>query len=196
MRKESLIREATKVGERFRKTIHLSDLDILRTLGEGAFGRVRLVKHKETDVMYALKYLAKKNIVDNASQEHVSNEKTIMMMIDNAFVLKLYNSFQDKRYLYFLVELVRGGELFTLLRDEGSLPDKSARFYAAGVIEAFKSMHALCITYRDLKPENLRTCSSLETAILSSLISAWPRLLLSERGHYAVLPSTSRPRYC
>lgn len=155
MRKESLIREATKVGERFRKTIHLSDLDILRTLGEGAFGRVRLVKHKETDVMYALKYLAKKNIVDNASQEHVSNEKTIMMMIDNAFVLKLYNSFQDKRYLYFLVELVRGGELFTLLRDEGSLHDKSARFYAAGVIEAFKSMHALCITYRDLKPENL-----------------------------------------
>ena len=54
IKKESSVREATKVGERFRKNIHLSDLNILRTLGQGAFGRVRLVKHKETEAMYTL----------------------------------------------------------------------------------------------------------------------------------------------
>ena len=155
MRKKSLVREASKVGQKFKKNINLSDLIILRTLGEGAFGRVRLVKHKKTNALYALKYLAKQNVIDNGSQEHVQNEMTIMMMIDSTFVLKLYNTMQDKRYLYFLVELVRGGELFTLLRGKGSLPDKDARFYAAGIVEAFKHMHALCITYRDLKPENL-----------------------------------------
>lgn len=153
--KESLLREATQVGEKYRKTIKLSDLKIFRTLGEGAFGRVRLVKHRITNHMYALKYLGKQSIVENASQEHVMNELTIMMMVDSPFILRLYNSFQDRRYLYFLVELVRGGELFTLLRDRGCLPDKTTRFYAAGAIEAFGHLHGLSVTYRDLKPENL-----------------------------------------
>tara|TARA_B100000780_G_C21092183_1_gene440240 strand:+ start:41 stop:1687 length:1647 start_codon:yes stop_codon:yes gene_type:complete len=153
--KEEQLRDATLVGEKFRKEINMDSLDVMRTLGEGAFGRVRLVKNKESDTMYALKYLSKQHIMKNQSQSHVINERNIMMMIDNPFVLKLHNTYQDTRYVYFLVELIRGGELFTLLRDLMTLSEKMARFYAAGVIQGFEHMHERNICYRDLKPENL-----------------------------------------
>ena len=55
----------------------LSDLDIGRTLGIGAFGRVKLVKVK-TDPespTFALKCQSKKAIVENGLQDHVMNEK-------------------------------------------------------------------------------------------------------------------------
>ena len=78
-----------------------------------------------------------------------------MMMIDTPFVLKLYNTYQDTRYLYFLVELIHGGELFTLLRDLIQLSEKMARFYAGCVVQGFEHLHERDIVYRDLKPENL-----------------------------------------
>ena len=64
-------------------TYELDDLDIRRTLGIGAFGRVKLVKVKPDRVpsnadpnqTYALKCLSKKGVVDNGLQEHVVNEK-------------------------------------------------------------------------------------------------------------------------
>ena len=153
--KEAQLRDATLVGEKFRKEITHDQLTIMRTLGEGAFGRVRLVKHTESETMYALKYLSKQHIVNNSSEGHVVNERNIMMMVDSPFILKLHNTYQDSRYLYFLVELIRGGELFTLLRDLIALSEKMARFYAAGVIQGFEHMHGKNICYRDLKPENL-----------------------------------------
>ncbi len=154
--KESALRDATRIGEKFRKEVSLADLEIMRTLGEGAFGRVRLVRlASDPGTMFALKYLAKQNIVDNASQEHVINERNIMMMVDCPFVLKLHNTYQDSRYLYFLVELIRGGELFTLLRDLIRVSEKMARFYAAGVVQGFEHLHERNIIDRDLKPENL-----------------------------------------
>ena len=153
--KATQLRDATKVGEKFRRDIPLEQLTIMRTLGEGAFGRVRLVKHKESGLLYALKYLSKKHITDGSSEAHVINERNIMMSVDNPFILQLHNTYQDSRYLYFLLELIRGGELFTLLRDLIQLSEKTARFYAAGVIQGFNHMHNHDIVYRDLKPENL-----------------------------------------
>ena len=153
--KESQLRDALAVGAKFHKDIKFNELEIMRTLGEGAFGRVRLVKHTSTGGMYALKYLSKQHIVNNSNQEHVVNERNIMMMVDNPFVLKLHNTFQDSRYLYLLVELIHGGELFTLLRDLSRFSEKMSRFYAAGVVQGFEHLHERNICYRDLKPENL-----------------------------------------
>jgi len=137
------------------KKIMMDDLDIKATLGCGAFGRVKLVKHKETGETYALKCQSKADIVSNQLQDHVIDERNVMLVLDHPFILKLHNTYKDDKYIYFLLELALGGEMFTFLRKAGRFNEKASRFYATSVVLAFEQMHNKSIVYRDLKPENL-----------------------------------------
>mmetsp|Transcript_17924 Transcript_17924/g.39540 ORF Transcript_17924/g.39540 Transcript_17924/m.39540 type:complete len:267 (-) Transcript_17924:7-807(-) len=84
------------------------------------------------------------------------NEKEILLSCDHPFILGLYKTFKDKHSLYLLLEVVLGGELFTLLHIRGgALSNSDARFYAACVVDAMEYLHSRKIVYRDLKPENL-----------------------------------------
>jgi len=124
-------------------------------LGQGAFGRVQIVKNKQTGETYALKCLNKSQIIDNSLEAHVLDERKVMMMVDHPFILKLYSTFYDEKYVYFLLELCLGGELFTVLRKAGRFAEKASKFYSAAVLQAFAHLHSKNIVYRDLKPENL-----------------------------------------
>ncbi|OQS02974.1 cGMP-dependent protein kinase [Thraustotheca clavata] len=135
--------------------VELNDLEIIQTLGSGAFGRVKLVQHRDSHETFALKCLVKSHIVANNLKEHVVNEKRVMMMLDHPFILKLHHTYKDSTYVYFLLELALGGELFTFLRRREKFDEVSARFYIASVVLAFEHMHGKSIAYRDLKPENL-----------------------------------------
>ena len=136
----------------------LSDLETKQTLGVGAFGRVKLVTAKGKDgktKAYALKCLAKTGVVENGLQDHVLNEKEIMEELNHPFILSFHCAMQDSRNIYFLLEVLQGGELFKFLRAENQFPESWSRFYAASVVLAFCQIHARKIAYRDLKPENL-----------------------------------------
>lgn len=83
------------------------------------------------------------------------NEHTILADIDHPSLVSLKGFGQDSRYLYFLLEFIQGGELFTRLRTQGYLGDEEARFFAGQVTLMFEYLHSKNIIYRDLKPENL-----------------------------------------
>lgn len=56
------------------KKVKITDYEILATVGVGTFGRVRLVKHKNSLKFYAAKILKKAEIIKSKQVDHVQNE--------------------------------------------------------------------------------------------------------------------------
>uniref|UniRef100_A0A182NBV8 cGMP-dependent protein kinase n=1 Tax=Anopheles dirus TaxID=7168 RepID=A0A182NBV8_9DIPT len=134
--------------------IQLHDLTYIGTLGIGGFGRVELVQYK-TQQTFALKYLKKIEMVRQQQQEHAYSEKDIMLSCNSPFIVRLYKTYRDKKYLYFLMEACLGGDVWTVLQKSKFFDERTARFITGCVVEAFEYLHSRNMIYRDLKPENL-----------------------------------------
>jgi len=136
--------------------IPFEELHELGVLGSGTFGRVTLVQHRKTKQVYALKAMSKQDIVQHKQESNVIQEKNVMLESNHPFILKLFATYKDPKYIYMLLEFVQGGELFSVIhtpRSDG-LSDEHAKFYGACVIQAVAYLHSKDIAYRDMKPEN------------------------------------------
>lgn len=147
----NLLEMKKEVKKSVQEVIRKEDLDHVGVLGRGSFGLVRFVRHKVTKKTYALKQICKSQVVQLGQQEHVISEKNAMAGMDHPFIIKLFATYKDKDFLYFLLEVCLGGELFTLLRQMRNFNESTAKFYAASVVLAFEYMHERDIIYRDLK---------------------------------------------
>ncbi|KNE59666.1 AGC/PKA protein kinase [Allomyces macrogynus ATCC 38327] len=147
--------EADPALTRRGRHTRLEDLEIRQTLGTGSFGRVHLVREKDTGKYFAMKVLKKTEVVKHKQVEHTLNEKHILEQLQHPFLVNLHSSFQDASRLYIVMDYITGGELFTYLRRSQRFSNNVAKFYAGEVLLAFEYLHKRDIIYRDLKPENL-----------------------------------------
>lgn len=143
----------TKIINPLYHHIKLEELDIVGTLGVGGFGRVELVQYQKKET-FALKILKKYEVANQNQIEHVYSEKEIMAVCDSPFIVKLYKTFRDSKYIYFLMEACLGGDVWTQLQKYKSFDEKTAKFVTGCVVEAFDYLHSRNIIFRDLKPEN------------------------------------------
>jgi len=138
------------------------DFEKLKLLGKGGVGRVFLVRLKNTDKLFAMKVLSKKEMVQKNKMKRVMTEREILATADHPFIVPLYSCFTSADKLYFVMEYCAGGEFFRMLQSQPKkcLSEEHAKFYAVEVLLALEYLHVKGFIYRDLKPENILLHSS------------------------------------
>ncbi|GBG25868.1 Protein kinase, putative [Hondaea fermentalgiana] len=142
-------------SDSLERKVSPQDFKLLKVIGQGAYGRVFQVRHNKTDDIFAMKVLAKGQVLEKNNMSYVREERNILSKTNHPFVVQLMCAFQTPSKLYLVMEYVSGGELFSHLREEGLFEEHQARFYAAEIILAIEYMHQNGIIHRDLKPENV-----------------------------------------
>jgi len=142
------------------ETSSLSRWERIRTLGTGAFGRVILVKSHDNGDYAAIKIMEKAKVVKLQQVEHTLNEKRILGAVDFPNLIFMVAHFKDNSNLYFVLQFVVGGEMFSYLRREARLAEEESKFHAAQVVLALEYLQKMDVAYRDLKPENMLLTST------------------------------------
>lgn len=138
-----------------RRRVTIDDFELLKVVGKGSFGKVLLVRKKDTGQVFAMKMLSKPNVVKRRQVHHTITERKVLSYTRHPFIVTLHYAFQSPTQLYFVLDYCGGGELFFHLGKAGRFKESVARFYAAELVLALGHLHRRGVVYRDLKPENI-----------------------------------------
>ncbi|KAG0214635.1 hypothetical protein BGX28_001673 [Mortierella sp. GBA30] len=139
----------------FTSEIELSHFHLLRSVGKGAFGKVRVVQHKKTKEIYALKYINKTKCIRMRAVENIIQERRLLEEVEFPLICNLRYAFQDDENLFMVLDLMLGGDLRFHLERAGPMREDVVRFYIAELALALDALHARRIIHRDLKPDNV-----------------------------------------
>ncbi|KAK4475584.1 hypothetical protein MN116_000861 [Schistosoma mekongi] len=144
------------LGQTEDKKASLNDFEIVKTIGEGNFGKVYLAVSRKTNQALAIKVLKKDAVKQRKEVDNVMSERNVLVKsLNHPFLCKLHFSFQSTTKLYFVLDYINGGELFYHIQRERVFTETRTRFYAAQIASALGYLHSENIIYRDLKPENI-----------------------------------------
>ncbi|KAI8802756.1 kinase-like domain-containing protein [Cladochytrium replicatum] len=139
----------------FNEEVELNHFNLLRSVGKGAFGKVRVVQHRGTNQIYALKYINKAKCIKMRAVENIIQERRLLEEIHSPFVCNLRYAFQDDENLFMVIDLMLGGDLRFHLDRMGIMTEDMVRFYAAEISCGLAHLHSKKIVHRDLKPDNV-----------------------------------------
>lgn len=127
----------------------VDDFITLKVIGRGSYGKVLLVKKKDTDEVLAMKILKKKEMIIRNQVLHIKTERKIMEIVNHPFIIKLEYAFQNRHKLYLLTKFCPGGELFFHIQKIHRFNEEATKFYAAQIILAIEALHNKDIIYRE-----------------------------------------------
>lgn len=135
--------------------LSLRHFQLLRSVGRGAFGKVRIVQKRDDKKLYALKYINKEKCIKMKAVHNIIQERKLLEEIKNNFVVNLQYAFQDDENMFMVLDLMLGGDLRYRLDRNGPISEECVKFYVAELALALEYLHQLRIVHRDIKPDNL-----------------------------------------
>ena len=160
--------EYLKWVESIRKVVHYSNIndlyEIKGTIGKGKFGQVRLGIHKESGKQVAIKII-NKNYVEGIDYEQIKSEIDILKIAKHPNIIKLYDVFENEKYIYIIMEYCPGGDLFSYIEKRNfKLKEERAAEIIHKLCTAVYFLHQYGIVHRDLKPENILMMDQTDNA--------------------------------
>ena len=136
---------------------------ILRKLGNGTFGQVYKVMHKQTGNIRAMKIIPKNNLRPGFTDKDIIQEITIMKNLDHPHIIKLFEFYLDDDNYYLINEYCTEGDLSEKLNKLKALPEPIVKILMAQIFNAVLYLNNRGIIHGDLKLENILVDSYLES---------------------------------
>jgi len=131
----------------------IEEFEILETIGEGSFGKVKKAKRKNGEIV-AIKLLSKSQVNETESHLRVLREIAVLHKLSHPRIAKLLQVTSDDLNIYLILEFAAGGELYGYLNSRGRLQEDEAQYYLKHIVDAVDYCHQLKVVHRDLKLEN------------------------------------------
>jgi tRNA A-37 threonylcarbamoyl transferase component Bud32 len=126
-----------------------------KMIGEGSFGKVYSAVSVLTGKDVAIKCFDKAKIQTDSAKQKVFQEVKILNMLDHPNISRLLEVFENKKYIFFVIEFAKEGDILSLLKAKGPLSEDIARFIVIQVVHGLKHCHSRDILHRDIKLDNV-----------------------------------------
>lgn len=153
------------------------DVQTSKILGRGTYSVVRKCIHKESGREFAVKSIEKKYLFSDEEKAMVKREVEIQRLVNHPNVIRLYDTFEDDKFLHLIVDFASSVSLEEYLQIRGAafgLSEIETCYIAEHILHGIEYIHGLGILHADLKPQNLllHECKSNDTfndSMLSSM---------------------------
>jgi serine/threonine protein kinase len=133
----------------------IDDYDVGQLLGRGGFASVYRARERSTCLLFAVKIMIKSYIEKHKMESRVFNEIQIHSELNCEGIVKLHSHFEDSEFVYLVLELCEGGNLYQYLKCNGPLSEIEASSVISQLLTSLEYMHAQGVVHRDLKLSNI-----------------------------------------
>lgn len=147
-----------------RSTQRLGQYNVVKTLGEGSFGKVKLAIHQVSGQQVALKIISRRKLITRDMAGRIEREIQYLQLLRHPHIIKLYTVITTPSEIIMVLEYA-GGELFDYIVQNGKMAEDKARKFFQQIVCAVEYCHRHKIVHRDLKPENLLLDEQLNVKI-------------------------------
>eukprot|EP00873_Tetraselmis_striata_P024682 jgi/Tetstr1/444946/TSEL_032764.t1 len=156
--------------------------DMVKDIGSGNFGVAKLMKHKTTGEMVAVKFIERGSKVDKNVEREILNHRSLY----HPNIIRFKEVFVTPEHLAIVMEYAEGGELFDQISKQGRFSEKDARYYFQQLISGVSYCHKSGVCHRDLKLEN--------TLLAATTSGSMPDVKICDFGYSKSLLHHSQPK--
>ena len=153
-----------------------------KMLGNGAFGEVWRVYHKDLNRDFAMKIIKKRKNKGN-DEKDILNEIDILKKFDHPNILQMIDFYSTIKKYYIITEYCPEGELFNEIIKVGRFDEGQAAFIINQLLKAITYCHKMNIIHRDIKPENIMITNREKNGCLQVKLIDFGTAKMFEKGH-------------
>ena len=173
--------EGTLAGVQGRLTDDLGGAyQIVRLLGQGAFGAVYLARDRVLHRLVAIKVLRLERAASETERARFRLEARTAALLDHPSIAPILSFVETPTTLYMVMPYIGGESLAQRLQKSGRLPPVLVRHVLREVAAALAHAHRIGVVHRDLKPENVLLTAGDDISVGGP--AALPRVRLVDFG--------------
>uniref|UniRef100_A0A8B9GHM0 non-specific serine/threonine protein kinase n=1 Tax=Amazona collaria TaxID=241587 RepID=A0A8B9GHM0_9PSIT len=139
-----------KITQLHGNNIHFTDgYEIKEDIGIGSYSVCKRCVHKATETEFAVK------IIDKSKRDPSEEIEILLRYGQHPNIITLKDVYDDGKYVYLVMELMRGGELLDRILRQKCFSEREASAVLCTITKTVDYLHSQGVVHRDLKPSNI-----------------------------------------